>query len=182
MEYIKEDVEKMLKEHKENEGRLFEVDLKIDEIKERLEYAGTVNEETKEEAIEGMQLSGHGYDNIPAKTNKTTDKTYNTAINYKKEQRHINREDRDFLERKLEELKLEKKELDKKIARVNNWLDKVEEREAFVLRELYINNKGKNWKRVIEEYKNEYGRELTDRQLRTTRDKAIQAILKIVNV
>lgn len=182
MNYIKEDVEKMLKEHKENKGRLFEVDLKIDEIKERLEYAGTVNEETKEEAIEGMQLSGHEYDNIPAKTNKTTDKTYNTAINYKKEQRHVNREDRDFLERELENLKREKKELDKKIARVNNWLDKVEEREAFVLRELYINNKGKNWKRVIEEYKNQYGRELTDRQLRTTRDKAIQTILKIVNV
>lgn len=182
MEYIKEDVEKMLKEHKENEGRLFEVDLKIDGIKERLEYAGTVNEETKEEAIEGMQLSGHGYDNIPAKTNKTTDKTYNTVINYKKEQRHINREDREFLERELEKLKQEKKELDKKIARVNNWLDKVEEREAFVLRELYINNKGKNWKKVIEEYKNQYGKELTDRQLRTTRDKAMQTILKIINV
>lgn len=182
MNYIKEDVEKMLKEHKENEGRLFEIDLKIDEIKERLEYAGTVNEETKEEAIEGMQLGGHGYDSVPTKTNKTTDKTYNTAINYKKEQRHINREDRDYLERKLEKLKQEKKELDKKIVRVNNWLDKVEEREAFVLRELYINNKGKNWKRVIEEYKNQYGRELTDRQLRTTRDKAIQTILKIVNV
>ena len=182
MEYIKEDVEKKLKDHKENEGRLFEVDLKIDEIKERLEYAGTVNEETKEEAIEGMQLSGYGYDNIPAKTNKTTDKTYNTAINYKKEERHINREDRDFLERKLEELKQEKKELDKKIARVNNWLDKVEEREAFVLEELYIKNKGKNWKKVIEEYKNQYGKELSDRQLRTTRDKAIQTILKIVNI
>ena len=182
MEYIKEDVEKMLKEHKENEGRLFEVDLKIDEIKERLEYAGTVNEETKEEAIEGMQLSGHGYDNIPTKTNKTTDKTYNTAINYKKEQRHINREDRDYLERELQKLEQEKKELDKKIARVNNWLDKVEEREAFVLRELYINNKGKNWKKVIEEYDNQYKKSLTERQLRTTRDKAIQTILKIVNV
>ena len=109
MKYIKEDIERMLRQQKENEGRLFEVDLKIDEIKERLEYAGTVNEETKEEAIEGMQLSGHGYDNIPTKTNKTTDKTYNTAINYKKEQRHINREDREFLERELEKLKQEKK-------------------------------------------------------------------------
>ena len=182
MKYIKEDVEKMLIQHKENEGKLFEVELKIDEYMERLNYAGTVNEETKEEAIEGMQLGGHGYDDIPAKTNKTTDKTYNTAINYKKEQKYINREDRDYLENKLESLKQEKKELDKKIARVKNWLDKIEEREAFVLRELYINNKGKNWKKVIEEYKSQYGKELTDRQLRTTRDKAIQTILKIVNV
>lgn len=182
MKYIKEDVETILIQHKENEGKKFEVELQIDELQERLEYAGTVNEETKEEAIEGMQLGGHGYDNIPAKTNKTTDKTYNTAINYKKEQIYINREDRDYLERELEGLKQEKKELDKKIARVENWLDKVEEREAFVLRELYINNKGKNWRRVIKEYKNQYGRELTDRQLRTTRDKAIQTILKIVNV
>ena len=153
MEYIKEDVEKMLKKHKENEGRLFEVELKIDELTERIKYAGTVNQESKEDAIEGMQLGGHGYDNISEKTNKTTDKTYNTAINYKKEQRHINREDREFLERELEKLKQEKKELDKKIARVNNWLDKIEEREAFVLRELYINNKGKNWKKVVKEYK-----------------------------
>ena len=182
MKYIKEDVEKLLIEHKENEGKLFEINLQIDSYTERLYYAGTVNEEAKNETIEGMQLSGHGYDNIPTKTNKTTDKTYNTAMNYKKEQIHINKEDRDYLERKIEELKQEKKELDKKIARVNNWLDKVEEREAFVLRELYINNRGKNWKRVIEEYKNEYGKELTDRQLRTTRDKAIQTILKIVNV
>ena len=182
MKYIKEDVEKMLIEQKENEGKLFEVELKIDEYTERLNYAGTVEEETKDEAIEGMQLSGHGYDNIPAKTNKNTDKTYNTAVNYKKEQRHVNREDRDYLERKLVELKQEKKELDKKIARVENWLDKVEEREAFILRELYINNKGKNWNKVIEEYETQYKRNLTERQLRTIRDKAIQTILKIVNV
>ena len=182
MKYIKEDVEKMLIEHKENEGKLFEIELKIEEFTERLKYAGTVNEETKEEAIEGMQLGGHGYDKIPAKTNKTTDKTFNTAFNYKKEQRTINKENREYLENKLEELTQEKKILDKKIARVNNWLDKVEEREAFVLKELYINNKGKNWKKVIEEYKNEYEKELTERQLRTTRDKAIQTILKIVNV
>lgn len=182
MKYIKEDVETMLIQHKENEGKLFEVELRMDEYTERLNYAGTVEEETKEEAIEGMQLSGHGYDNIPAKTNKNTDKTYNTAVNYKKEQVHINKEDRDYLERKLVELEQEKKELDKKIARVENWLDKVEEREAFVLKELYINNKGKNWKKVIEEYDNQYKKSLTERQLRTIRDKAIQTILKIVNV
>ena len=180
--YIKEEIETILIEHKEDEGKLFEVELKIDEYTERLEYAGTVNEESIEEAIEGMQLSGNGYDNIPAKTNKTVDKTYNTAINYKKEQRYINKEDREYLERKLEELKQEERELNKKIARVKNWLDKVEEREAFVLKELYINNKGKNWKKVIEEYKNQFGKELTDRQLRTIRDKAINTILKIVNI
>lgn len=182
MEYIREDIEKLLIEHKENEGRLFEIELKIDSDGERLEYAGTIYEEKKEETIEGMQLGGQGYDNIPAKTNKITDKTYNTALNYQKEQRHINKVDREHFEREIEKLKQEKKELDKKIARVENWLDKLKEEEAFVLKEFYINNKGKNWEKVADEYKKRYKKELTDRQLRTKRDNAINAILKIVNL
>lgn len=183
MKYIKEDVEKMLIEHKETQGKLFEIELKIDEYEERLNYAGLVNKESKDETIEGMQLAGHGYDSIPAKTNKTTDKTYNTVVNYKREQEHnINKEDRVFLENQLAKLKKEKKELDKKIARVNNWLDKIGEREAFILRELYINNKGKNWKRVVEEYNEQHSKILTDRQLRTIRNKAIKNVLKIINV
>ena len=56
LKYIKEDVEAMLTKHKENEGKLFETELKIDEYKKRLEYAGTVYEDTEKEVIENMQL------------------------------------------------------------------------------------------------------------------------------
>ena len=45
MQYIKEDVEKMLIEHKENEAQLTEIDLKIEEYQQRLDYAGTVYED-----------------------------------------------------------------------------------------------------------------------------------------
>jgi len=56
MQYIKEDIENMLREHKQNEGQLFEIELKIDEFQNRLDYAGTVHEDTESEVIENMQL------------------------------------------------------------------------------------------------------------------------------
>lgn len=56
MEYIKEDIELMLISHKENEGKLFEIELNIDEKQKRLDYAGSVYEDTEKEVIENMQL------------------------------------------------------------------------------------------------------------------------------
>lgn len=126
--------------------------------------------------------SGQAYDSIHSNTNKISDKVSSTAINYKKEQTHINKEDRDFLETEIDRLNIQKDELNKKIVRVKNWLDKLNERESFVLEEFYINNKGRNWGKVVKEYSKKYGKDLTDRQLRTTKEKAIQNVLKIVNV
>lgn len=183
MQYIKEDIENMLKEHKENKGKLFEIDLKLDEYQNRLDYAGTVYEDTDKEVIENMQLAGQPYDNIHSNTNKISDKVSSTALQYKEEQYHINKEDRAFLENEIERLNKERDILNKKIVRIKNWLDKINEKEAFVLKEFYINNKGKNWNKVVDEYNEKYKKKtLTDRQLRTTRDKAIQNVLKIVNV
>lgn len=182
MKYIKEDVEKMLINHKENEGKLLEIEIKIEEYQQNLDYAGTVYEDTEKEVIENMQLAGQGYDNIHSNTNKISDKVSSTAINYKREQTHINKADRDFLENEIDRLKAEKEKIDKRIVRVKNWLDKINDRESFVLEEFYINNKGKNWGKVVEEYSKKFRKELTERQLRTTRDKAIQNVLKIVNV
>lgn len=182
MEYIKEDIEAMLIKHKENEGKLFEIELKIDEYKKRLEYAGTVYEDSEKEIIENMQLAGQAYDNIHSNTNKISDKVSSTAINYKKEQTHINKEDRDFLETELDRLDIERKELNKKIARVKNWLDKINREEATILEEFYINNKAKNWDKVVDVYNKKEYKELTKRQIQTKRDVAIEKILEMVNV
>ena len=57
MLYIKEDVEKMLIGHKENEGKKTEIELKLDEYQQRLDYAGTVYEDTENEVIENMQIA-----------------------------------------------------------------------------------------------------------------------------
>lgn len=182
MEYIKEDIEKMLIEHKENEGKKIEIELKLEEDQQRLDYAGTVYEDTENEVIENMQIAGQPYDSVHSNTNKISDKVSNTAMNYKKELNHINKEDRDFLNSEINRLILEKDKIDKKIVRVKNWIDKINEKEAFVLTEFYINNKGKNWNKVVSTYNKQFNRGLTDRQLRTIRDKGIQNILKIVNV
>ena len=107
--YIKEKVEVMLKEHKENEAKLTEIKLKEEEYQERYNYAGTVYEDSEEEVIENMQIAGQAYDSIHSNTNKITDKVANTAINYQKEIVHINREDREYLKRKL--LEFEKEEM-----------------------------------------------------------------------
>ena len=55
MEYIKEDIETMLKEHLKNQAKLTEIELKKEEYETRLEYAGTVYEDTEEEIIENMK-------------------------------------------------------------------------------------------------------------------------------
>ena len=52
MRYIKEDIEKMLIEHPKNEAKLTEVELKLEEYQQRLEYEGTKQEDTPEEVIE----------------------------------------------------------------------------------------------------------------------------------
>ena len=182
MQYIKEDVERMLIEHKENEGKLLEIELKIDEYENRLNYAGTVHQDTAREVIESMQLAGQAYDAIHSNTNKVSDKTSNTAINYGKELNYINREDRDFLERELERLKEEKENTNKKVVRVINWLDKITSEQKKVIMLFYINNKGKNWDKVVKEYSLEYNKDISERGLRKIRDKALESILKMVNI
>lgn len=179
MKYIKEEVEVMLRKYKENEAKLTEIKLKQEEYEERLKYAGTVNIESKEEAIAGMQLSGQTYNNIPAKTNKITDKTYNTAMSYKKEQNHINKENRVFLERKLTEFEQEEKNLNKKIVRVKNLLEGLTKEERFVIEEYYLNNS--NWDYVEKEYFSEFEKHKTIKRLQSHRDKAIEKMLNILN-
>ena len=103
-------------------------------------------------------------------------------MTYKKEQKHINTEDRIFLEAEIKRLKDKKEEIDKKIARVKNWLDKMDDRGKTVLEEFYINNKGKNWNKVVKKYNSLEEKELTKRQLIDIRDDSLEKILKIVNV
>lgn len=182
MAYIKGQVETILKEHKGNEGRLLEIELKLEEYKQRLDYAGTVYEDTEQEVIENMQLSGQPFDNVHSNTNKISDKVSSTAMNYHKEEYHINKEDRAFLNSEINRLTIEKEYTDKKIARVKNWLDKIESREATVLEEYYINNGGKNWDKAVKAYNKKEDKELTRRQLITIRDEAIEKILKMTNI
>lgn len=181
MQYIKEDIEKILIEHKEKEGQLLEINLKIEEYQERLDYAGTVHCDTDEEVIQSMQLGGQAYDSIHSNTNKISDTTANTAMNYNENKMYINEEDRVHLNFEIIRLNEQKEELNKKIVRVKNWLDKIEEKQKCIIEEYYINNKGKNWEKAVNEY-NKQQKELTERQLREIRNKGIESILKIVNI
>ena len=179
MKYIKEELEVMLKKHKENEAKLTEIQLKIEEYQERLEYAGTCEEEDSE-IIENMQLSGQNYNDIHSQTNKIIDKVANTAMNYKIEQYYINKEDRSYLERKIVEFKKEEKELDKKVVRIKNLLNRTTKEEKFVI-ELYYLEEAK-WDYVEKEYFNEFEKHKSIKQLQTYRDNALQKMLNIINV
>lgn len=178
--YIKEDVENILINHKEREAQLVEIQLKIEEYQERLEYAGTVYEDTEEEVIENMQLAGQGYDNIHSNTNKISDKISSTAMNYHKEEHHINKEDREFLIRKIQEFEKEEKNLDKKVVRVKNLLNRITKEEKFVI-ELFYLEKSK-WDYIEREYYNEFERHKSIKQLQTYRDNAIDKMLNIINI
>lgn len=180
MKYIKENVEKMLIEYKENEAKLTELELKEEEYQIELDYAGTVYEDTENEVIENMQLAGQPFDNVHSNTNKITDKVSTTAMNYKKELNHINKEDREYLARKLQELRNKKAELNKKVVRVKNMMNPLSQEEKFVI-EAYYMNKSK-WDYVEKAYFKEFEKYKSIKQLQTYRDNAIKRMLKIVNV
>lgn len=180
MQYIKEDVETMLKEHLKNQAKLTEIQLKKEEYEKRLEYAGTVYEETENEIIENMQLAGQAYDSIHSNTNKISDKVLNTVMNYHKEERHINKEDRQFLQTKLEELNKLKDELDKKIVRVENMINQLSTEEKFVIK-IYYMEKSK-WDYVSQQYCMEFQKPKSINQLLNIRDTAIKSMLDVLNI
>lgn len=180
MQYIKEDVERMLKDHLKNQAKLTEIQLKKEEYEERLEYAGTVYEETENEIIENMQLAGQAYDSIHSNTNKVSDKVLNTVMNYHREERHINKEDRQFLQTKLEELNKLKDELDKKIVRVENMINQLSAEEKFVIK-IYYMEKSK-WDYVSQQYCIEFQKPKSINQLLNIRDTAIKSMLDVLNI
>lgn len=180
MQYIKEDVETMLKEHLKNQAKLTEIQLKKEEYEKRLEYAGTVYEETENEIIENMQLAGQAYDSIHSNTNKISDKVLNTVMNYHREERHINKEDRQFLQTKLEELNKLKDELDKKIVRVENMINQLSAEEKFVIK-IYYMEKSK-WDYVSQQYCMEFQKPKSINQLLNIRDTAIKSMLDVLNI
>ena len=180
MQYIKEDVETMLKDHLKNQAKLTEIQLKKEEYEKRLEYAGTVYEETENEIIENMQLAGQAYDSIHSNTNKVSDKVLNTAMNYHKEERHINKEDRQFLQTKLEELNKLKDELDKKIVRVENMINQLSAEEKFVIKIYYIEKS--KWDYVSQQYCMEFQKPKSINQLLNIRDTAIKSMLDVLNI
>lgn len=178
--YIKEEVEVMLKEHKENEAKLTEIKLKEEEYQERYNYAGTVYEDSEKEVIENMQIAGQAYDSIHSNTNKITDKVLSTAMNYHKETKRINKEDREYLGRKLEEFKKEENALNKKVVRVKNLLNRITKEERFVIELYYLDNA--KWDYVEKEYFSEFERHKSIKQLQTYRDNALHKMLNIINV
>ena len=179
-EYIKEELEIMLRNHKKDEAKLMENQLKKEGYQERLCYAGTVYEDTEDEVIENMQLAGQLYDNIHSNTNKISDKVLSTAMSYKKEKNHINKEDRAYLQSKIIECEAEENVLNKKIARVKNLLNILSEKQRFVINEFYINNSG-DWKKIEKEYKKSFPKDLTIKQLQNIRKVALKDMLEVLN-
>lgn len=180
MEYIKEDVERMLREHRDNESKLTELELKREEYQERLEYAGTVYEDSKEDVIEGMQLSGQAISDIPrSNTNKISNTTYDTAVNYNREIKHINKEDRIYLENKIQQCNKEIDRLNKIIVRVKNMMNPLSREEKFVIETFYM-DKAK-WDYISDEYYEEFRKPKSIKQLQTYRDTAVERMLNILN-
>lgn len=180
MKYIKEDIEKMLREHLKNEAKKTEIQLKREEYEERLNYAGTVFQDTENEIIENMQLAGKGFDTVYSNTNKVSDTTANTAMLYHKEKRHINKEDRQYLENKIAECEAEEKRLDKQIVRVKNLLNQLTREQNFIVTSYYLEKS--KWDYVANQYFIEYQKPKSINQLLNIRDTAIESMLDILNI
>lgn len=180
MKYIKEDVENMLKAQKKNEAKITELELKIEEYENRLDYAGTVYVESDEEVIRSMQLSNNVSEVVSGKTNKTSNVTENTAMNYKKEKLHINKEDRQYLENKITEFKDERDRLNKQVVRVKNMLNQLSTEEKFIVETYYFDRS--KWDYVSQQYCTEFQKPKTVNQLINIRNIALESMLEIVNV
>ena len=100
-------------------------------------------------------------------------------MSYHKEMYHINREDRAFLERKIQELSEIKDELDKKIVRVTNLMEQLSVEEEFVIKAYYM--KKSKWDYIEKEYFNEFEKHKSIKQLQTYRDIALENMLEIIN-
>ena len=180
MEYIKEDLEAMLRSHLKNEAKLTEIKLKQEEYEERLQYAGTVYQDSKEDIIEGLQLSGQAISDIPrSNTNKVSDTTYNTVVGYNRELNHINKENRTYLENKIEQCKKEIEKLNKVIVRVNNMLQQLSNEEEFIIKSYYMRRA--KWDYVANEYYEEFQKPKSINQLLNIRDNAMKSMLEILN-
>lgn len=180
MKYIKEDVENMLKAQKKNEAKITELELKIEEYENRLDYAGTVYEESDEEVIRAMQLSNNISEVATGKTNKTSNITETTAMNYAKEKVHINREDRQYLESKIAEFKDEKERLNKQVVRVKNMINQLSADEKFIIETYYFDRS--KWDYVSQQYCAEFQKPKTVNQLINIRNIALESMLEIINI
>lgn len=179
MKYIKEDIEEMLRAHLKNEAKLTEIKLKKEEHQEELYYAGIVYEDSEKEVIENMQISGQPYDVIHSNTNKISDKVLCTAMNYKKELKYINKEDRNYLQSKIIECEAEEKRLDKIIVRVKNLLNQLTKEQRFIITCYYLEKS--KWDYVSNQYFIEYQKPKSINQLLNIRDTAIESMLEILN-
>lgn len=177
--YIKEDLEKMLREHLKNQSKLTEIELKKAEYEVKLQYAGTVYEDTEKDIIESIQLSGRALDSLYSNTNKVSDKVSSTAMNYHKELIHINKEDRVYLENKIKELNHIKDDLDKKIVRVDNMLIQLSSEEKFVITKYYMEKS--KWDYVSQQYCVEFQKPKSINQLLNIRDIALDSMLDVLN-
>ncbi len=108
-------IEKLLKQHKENKARIDVLNIKIEKAKEELHMAKTTYEENEDEAIEALQISAVTIKDTPsAKTNEFNSAVENTVINYHDERNHKNNPDIEDIysnistwEKELEGLKAE---------------------------------------------------------------------------
>ena len=127
-----------------------------------------------------MQLSSKVSEVPSGKTNKTSNVTENTAINYQKEKTHVNREDRVFLEYKLKEFTKEKDKLNKQVVRVKNMINQLSSEERFIIETYYFDRS--KWDYVSQQYCSEFQKPKTVNQLINIRNIALESMLDIINV
>ena len=100
-------------------------------------------------------------------------------LNYKKEQNYINREDREYLINKIDELDKIKGQLDKKIVRVENLINQLSVEEKYIVRTYYFEKS--KWDYVSQQYCSEFQKPKSINQLINIRNNAIDSMLDILN-
>lgn len=123
--------------------------------------------------------NGQDFSKVPSNTNKISDNILNTALNYKKEQYHINKEDRESLIKKINELETIKDELNKKIVRVDNLINQLSVEEKYIIKTYYFEKS--KWDYVSQQYCIEFQKPKSINQLINIRNEAVNSMLDILN-
>lgn len=178
----KEELEKMLFEHKTNISQLKTLELRIESNNILVDSINFEKEiVTDNEIIEEMQLKGLNYERIvTSRTNKISNITQDTALGYEKRKTEEVKLDKIHVNSEIFTDEKKKSKIEYKVKTVKIMLEALLEGESFIIQRFYMVHK--RWDKTRKDYEEEYNITLSERQAKRIRDEAIEKMLKIVNV
>lgn len=179
--YEKHEVENMLKTYLISKSQLEELENKIEKNNILLKFEETKFEQSEADAIEEMSLNATIISDIPkSQTNKINRTTEDIALSYREKQKYINKIDK--IKLKNENIRFNEKAetLREVVEKVDRMLKALNNEQRLIIETYYMYEP--KWNYVATNYMKVYNELRTVNQLKNIRDKALDIMLKVINV